>query len=258
MKTAATAAVAVAESAPEPDAPSVRTPDAYVPGGLIWPPVEGRVVLHEAGAIGLYATRGPNGDWWATAEKAWIAYSFRAAEFPEIESGRASLVTWARWMSSLGKRLSPRRACALCESGIGTWRLWQVARREASLRDQVRASLEEPNPELAADGLLRACEALAEADATIAPLGLPVTAVSVGRVNGVGVCYVGIVPPAATAVPEPQPHHERVRAVLGPLVSRARSSAGFDAVPVLERLRLRSALATAKIVETLQALLIGH
>jgi hypothetical protein len=46
--------------------------------------------------------------------------------------------------------------------------------------------------------------------------------------------------------------------VLGPLVSRARRADGFDAVPVLERLRMRSALAAAKVVETLQALLIGH
>lgn len=243
---------------PEASTVGVRTPDAYVPGGLIWPPVEGRLVLHEASAIGLYASRGPNGDWWATAEKAWIAYSFRGADFPEVESGRACLVTWARWLSTLGQRLSPRRAIALCESGTGTWRLWQVGRREPTLRDLVRKSLAEPHPDLAADGLLRACEILAEADAGIAPLGLPVTAVSVGRVEGAGVCYVGIVPAAAAAVPEPARHHERVRTVLGPLISRARTTPGFDAVPVLERLRVRSVDASVKVVETLQALLIGH
>ena len=255
----AVALTAVAEAeAPEAEAVGVRTPDAYVPGGLIWPPVEGRLVLHEASAIGLYASQGPNGDWWATAEKAWIAYSFRGAEFPEVESGRARLVAWAGWLATLGKRLSPRRAIALCESGAGTWRLWQVGRREPTLRDLVRAALAEPHPDLAADGLLRACDVLAEADAGMAPLGLPVTAVSIGRVEGAGVCYVGIVPATAAAVPEGVPHHERVRAVLGPLVSRARTSADFDAVPVLERLRLRSAAAGAQVVETLQALLIGH
>jgi hypothetical protein len=227
-----------------------------VPGGLIWPPVEGRLVLHEASAIGLYATRGPNGDWWASAEKAWIAYSFRAADFAEMEPGRAALVFWARWLSTLGRRLSPRRAIALCASGTGTWRLWQVGRREPSLRDLVRAALAEPHPDRAADGLLRASELLAEADAELGPLGLPVTAVSVGRVEGTGVCYVGIVPAVAAAVPTAVPHHERVRAVIGPLVSRARDS--IDAVPLLERIRLRSADASAPVVETLQALLIGH
>ncbi|MET0554072.1 MAG: GTPase domain-containing protein [Vicinamibacteria bacterium] len=253
----ASSTVAQAE-APEAEAVGVRTPDAYVPGGLIWPPVEGRLVLHEASAIGLYASQGPNGDWWATAEKAWIAYSFRGSDFPEVESGRACLVTWARWLSTLGKRISPRRAIALCESGTGTWRLWQVGRREPTLRDLVRLALAEPHPDRAADGLLRACDILAEADADIAPLGLPVTAVSVGRVEGAGVCYVGILPASAAAVPETVPHHERVRAVFGPLVSRARTDAGFDAVPVLDRLRLRSAVTSAKVVETLQALLIGH
>jgi signal recognition particle receptor subunit beta len=251
--TAATTAVAE----PEPARPEgVRTPDAFVPGGLIWPPVEGRLVLHEASAIGLYATRGPNGDWWASAEKAWIAYSFRAADFAEMEPGRAALVSWARWLSTLGRRLSPRRAIALCASGTGTWRLWQVGRREPSLRDLVRAALAEPHPDRAADGLLRASELLAEADAELGPLGLPVTAVSVGRVEGTGVCYVGIVPAVAAAVPTAVPHHERVRAVIGPLVSRARDS--IDAVPLLERIRLRSADASAPVVETLQALLIGH
>ena len=252
---AAGAAVAEAEADP-PEAAGVRTPDAYVPGGLIWPPVEGRLVLHEAGAIGLYAARGPNGDWWATAERAWIAYSFRGAEFPEMEPGRAALVAWARWLSTLGRRLSPRRAIALCESGAGTWRLWQVGRREPTLRDLVRAALAEPHPDRAADGLLGACEVLAEADADMAPLGLPVTAVSVGRVEGAGVRYVGILPAVAAAVPPTAPHHERVRAVIGPLVSRARDT--FDAVPLLERLRTRSAVASAKVVETLQALVIGH
>lgn len=253
VEPAASAPVAVAE--PEPaETASVRTPDAHVPGGLIWPPVEGRVVLHEAGAIGLYATRGPNGDWWATAEKSWIAYSFRAAEFADLESGRAALVAWARWLSTLGRRLSPRRAIALCESGNGTWRLWQVERREPSLRDLVRAALAERHPERAAEGLLRASELLAEADAQLAPLGLPVTAVSAGRVEN-AVCYVGIVPAAAAAVPTRVPHHERVRAVIGPLVARARDS--FDAVPLLERLRLRPAEA-GEVAETLQALLIGH
>lgn len=244
-------------AAAEPDPSGVRTPDAHVPGGLIWPPVEGRLVLHEASAIGLYASRGPNGDWWAIAENAWVAYSFRDAEFPEIESGRASLITWARWLSTLGKRLSPRRAIALCQSGAETWRLWQVGRREPTLRDLVRAALAEPHPDRSADGLLRACDVLAEADCEVAPLGLPVTATSVGRVDGAGVCYVGMVPSASAAVPVAAPRHERVRAVLGPLVARARTS-GFDAVPVLERLRLRSAFANAKVVETLQALLIGH
>lgn len=250
---AAAPASASVEAAPV----GVRTPDAYVPGGLIWPPVEGRLVLHEASAIGLYASQGPNGDWWATAEKAWIAYSFRDADFADVESGRARLVAWARWLSTLGKRLSPRRAIALCESGSGSWRLWQVGRRESNLRDLVRTALAETHPELAADGLLRACDLLVEADAEIAPLGLPVTAVSIGRVEGAGVCYVGIVPPTPAAVPEPVPQHDRVRAVIGPLIARART-AGFDAVPVLDRLRMRSALAGAKIVETLQALLIGH
>jgi signal recognition particle receptor subunit beta len=254
---AETAAATTAVAEPEPAEPEgVRTPDAFVPGGLIWPPVEGRLVLHEASAIGLYATRGPNGDWWATAEKAWIAYSFRAAEFAEMEPGRAALVSWARWLSTLGRRLSPRRAIALCESGTGTWRLWQVGRREPSLRDLVRAALAEPHPDRAADGLLRASELLAEADAELGPLGLPVTAVSVGRVDGAGVCYVGIVPAVAAAVPTSVPHHERVRAVIGPLVARARDS--FDAVPLLERVRRRSADASAPVVETLQALLIGH
>jgi signal recognition particle receptor subunit beta len=254
--TAGAAASAVAE--PVAEAPGVRTPDAYVPGGLIWPPVEGRLVLHEASAIGLYASQGPNGDWWATAEKAWIAYSFRGAEFGEMESGRASLVSWARWLSTLGRRVSPRRAIALCESGAGTWRLWQVGRREPNLRDLVQAALAEPHPDLAADGLLRACDVLAEADAEIAPLGLAVTAVSVGLVPGGGVCYVGILPAAAAAVPEGVPHSERVRAVIGPLLSRARKNPGFDALPVLERLRTRAAAAGTRVVETLQALLIGH
>jgi hypothetical protein len=255
MTDATSTSSAAAEAEPA-EAPGVRTPDAGVPAGLVWPPVEGRLELHEASALGLYASRGPNGDWWSTAEKAWIACSFRAAWFPELEAGRAALVAWARWLSTLGGRLSARRAIALCASGAGTWRLWQVGRREPNLRDLVRAALAEPHPDRAADGLLRACEVLAEADAEMAPLGLPVTAVSVGCVEGEGVRYVGILPAAAAAVPAVAPHHERVRAVIGPLVARAHD--GVDAVPLFDRLRPRAADASGQVVETLRALLIGH
>jgi hypothetical protein len=236
----------------------VKTPDVQVPSGLVWPPVEGRQVLHDASAIGLYASQGPNGDWWATDERAWIAYSFRAAELPDLESGRACLVAWARWLSALGTRVSPRRAIALCESGLGTWRLWQVARRDRTLRDLVRAAFAERDPDGVAGGILAACDLLAEADAAIAPLGLPVTVVSVGRVEGAGVCYVGMVPAAAAAVPQSVPRPERVRDVLGPLVSRARTNPGFDADSLIERLRGRSTVASAPVVAALQALVRGH
>ena len=109
-------------------------PDASVPSGAIWPPVEGRMVLHEATEVGLAVRRVGDGDWMAGTGSGWRAHSTAAAEFSRFDDGRQALVAWAQGHAALAGLLSPPRCIVLADTGAGTWRLWQIVKLLPSLR----------------------------------------------------------------------------------------------------------------------------
>lgn len=124
------AAVHALVAAPGPP----RLPDARVPSGAIWPPVEGRMVLHEATEVGLAVRRVGDGDWMAGTGSGWRAHSTAAAEFSRFDDGRQALVAWAQGHAALAGLLSPPRCIVLADTGAGTWRLWQIVKLLPSLR----------------------------------------------------------------------------------------------------------------------------
>lgn len=109
-------------------------PTSGIAGGSIWPPVEGRLLLHEVSELGLSARRGADGHWTAGEGLAWGLRSAATHEFSSFEAGRQELVVWAREHALLHATLSPRRAVVLAETGLGTFRLWQLVRQTPSLR----------------------------------------------------------------------------------------------------------------------------
>ena len=111
-----------------------RLPDARVRSGAIWPPVEGRIVLHEATEVGLAVRRVGDGDWIAGAGTGWRVHSTASAEFSQFEDGRQALVTWAQSHAALAGLLSPSRCIVLADTGTGAWRLWQIVKLMPSLR----------------------------------------------------------------------------------------------------------------------------
>src|SRR5262249_21035235 len=106
---------------PIPDAPRPKLaksmppkpPDASVPSGAIWPPVEGRAILMEVSAIELLARRHANGDWSAGLGSGWRLVSKRDAQFESLDSGRSALVQWARLHAACMEVVSPRRCIVL-------------------------------------------------------------------------------------------------------------------------------------------------
>lgn len=179
-----------------------RPPDATVPSGAIWPPVEGRAILHEISQHQLTARRLATGDWAAGLGTGWRVVSRRDAVFATLDQGRSALIQWARLHALSMPMISPRRCIVLATAGDGTWRQWQIVRAEESLRDSLVRAVEQPQPELVIERLCRVAQLLIDADDRLAgaPCPLACSLDSVGVADGCAV-YIGLMPEAATLEP---------------------------------------------------------
>lgn len=116
-----------------------RPPDASIPPGLVWPPVQGRVVVHEAARDTIHLHQDALGTWHGvTSSGRWAMSSAAGASFRDIEHGREALVAWARWHAAASSRFSAERAIALAPTGRGEWRLWQIVHASPTLHDRCR------------------------------------------------------------------------------------------------------------------------
>lgn len=175
-------------------------PDTRIPSGAIWPPVEGRMILHEAASVARVARRLGVADWVAGLGTPWRIYSAAADAFEQFDDGRRALVAWAREHAAQGELLSPARCVVLAETGDGAWRLWQIVRIAESLRTWLIEgdSLE---PVELYDRLTRAATLLGEAHARYGGTGFLATLDSIGRGEH-GPQYVWLMPRSSVA---PQP-----------------------------------------------------
>lgn len=171
-----------------------QPPDPLVPSGAVWPPVAGRVVLHEASRDGLSTHRQlEDGDWVAGLGGGWRIHSARDAELDDFDAGRARLVQWARLHLTCEPFLSARRCIALCPSRPGHWRLWQVVRAVPPVRERLE-DLDRLGTTAAAARLLEVAEALVQMQAlTAAVPWLSCTLDTVG-VSPAGPVFVGLMP----------------------------------------------------------------
>jgi signal recognition particle receptor subunit beta len=115
-----------------------RVPDATIPGGWIWPPINGRILLQEAsrGSLGPAHEVQP-GEWSAESSSGWRFHSSPTSVFSDAETARTALIRWAQLHALAAGFVSPHRCIALCDAGDGTLRLWQVVRQEKSLRSDL-------------------------------------------------------------------------------------------------------------------------
>lgn len=111
-----------------PSSSQPATPDEAVASGMVWPPVDGRLVLHELTRAGVALQCLENGDWAGTAAGKWRLHSGVDAVFPEIEQGRAVLVQSARVQAAQARESSDTCCIALAADGHGQFRLWRIAR----------------------------------------------------------------------------------------------------------------------------------
>jgi GTPase SAR1 family protein len=128
-------------------------PSSEIQAGLIWPPVEGRIILHEAIMEGSVAEPLSNGDWTVTLQNQWRLYSYQTAIYSDLNQARQALLQWAHLHLAATPILSPRRCLAVAESGDKQWRLWQVIKTEPSLSESLRDLLIQNDIQSLADGI---------------------------------------------------------------------------------------------------------
>ena len=118
---------------PSPPARASVLPDPTVPSGLIWPPIEGRIILQQALSAGSPTVRRlQSGHWYAYSQTGWRLHSRFNDLFEDQNAGRSALVEWARVHVRNQELLSGRRCIVLSEDGSG-WRLWQIVGAVRSL-----------------------------------------------------------------------------------------------------------------------------
>lgn len=188
---------------PIPPVPAARIaaphpPDASVPSGAIWPPVEGRAILMEVSQLGVTPRRHANGDWSAGLGSGWRLVSTRDALYESLDLGRAALVQWARLHAACTSIVSPRRCIVLAATGDGRWRLWQIVRAEESLRERVERT-SSAEPEVVIDSLRLVAQTLVDVHTRLAdaPCDLACSLDTVGACDASGM-FIGLMPETAT------------------------------------------------------------
>jgi hypothetical protein len=216
-----------------------RAPDAEVPSGAIWPPVEGRMILSELAQLALTPRKLSNGDWAAGLGTGWRVLSSRDASFGSLDQGRAALIQWARLHASTNGAVSPSRCIVLADSGVRSWRLWQILRAEPSLRELLDAALRHHGDAI----LTRVAEVaqlLVEADDKLSrlPVALPCTLDTIGAWSGNPV-YIGLMPDLGGPITPPRPRTDPftlLRDHLEPLVAPELHDRHLHFSQILDRL----------------------
>lgn len=174
-----------------------QAPDAEIPSGWVWPPINGRVLLQEATARGVPLARELSPDEWvADSESGWRFHSPPGCAFADLDDARAALILWAQVHASLADWMSPGRCVALVERE-GRFRLWQVVRSEPTVWKWLASKLKAPDPGALVDQAARLCNRAAESWAK-APWELPCTLETVSALDG---SFVSLVPEAGSVRP---------------------------------------------------------
>ena len=185
------------------------------------------MILRSAAAPGVVPRQGSDGSW-RLRTGAWQFHSAAGHEFERLEDARREMLGWTQKHAEASSRLSSQRCIALAETGLGTWRLWQVVRVEESLRQRLEAALRESAPADAAV-LLRACAGrLLEARGAFQPSPpLPCRLELIGERRERPV-YIGLLPPPGWEPPAGElalTDAELVRREIQPLADEAQTAA---------------------------------
>jgi len=180
---------------------SPAIPDEKVASGMVWPPVEGRTILHEI-ARATINLQPADGSWCGDVDRRWSLHSAADAVFDDVEAGRTELVQWARMHAANSEIISKQRCIVLASDGRGRFRLWQLVRSEPSLRSRIEAALLADAAVIATAVLssARAFLEMAERSAA-ATCELPLTLHTTGFSTS-GAMYVGNLP--ASSAPPPR------------------------------------------------------
>jgi signal recognition particle receptor subunit beta len=201
----------------------VFVPDPMMPGGMIWPPVDGRTLLYEVASLEIKPARTPRGEWWGSGS-GWRFHSHAHALYRDPNRARAELIDRARLHAANAAQISPGRAVILADAGLGRLRLWQLVRVEPVLRERLAGAMAAVEPRMVATGLLDVAMMLLTARDWFSKgaTHLPCTLWTVGSDRSGRPTFVGLMPdaqgsaaaelpPAALLARELTPHLRELR-----------------------------------------------
>jgi signal recognition particle receptor subunit beta len=215
-------------------------PDPMMPGGMIWPPVDGRALLHEVASLDIKPTRSRGADWCGSGS-GFRFHSLSNAVFSDLQRARNELIEWARLHAANTAHLSGGRAVILAEAGGGRRRLWQIVRAEATLRERLATALPQLAPAQLAEELLSVAAQLSSAREFFAgtTVALPCTLWTVGANASKRPTFVGLMPNREQQLsPEPG-GRELLQRELSPQLRELRRSR-VDYAEVLAGIRARA------------------
>jgi signal recognition particle receptor subunit beta len=197
----------------EPMDERMFVPDPMMPGGMIWPPVDGRALLHEVASLSIRPARTGRADWCGSGS-GFRFHSFGQALFADLPSARNDLIEWARQHAANAAHLSNGRAVILADAGRGRLRLWQIVRADDTLRERLAAAVGLAEPRQVASEVLSVAVRLALARESFAEatVDLPCTLWTVAAGSASASCepsarsrpaFVGLMPYRGS-VPAPE------------------------------------------------------
>lgn len=225
-------------------------PTTSIPGGMIWPPVGGRIILQ--GALSDFHAAKPLEDGgWRAESPGWRLHSYSDDVFDSAEESRTALLEWARLHAGWSRFLSQNRCIVSAPSAEGSWRLWQIVGSGPSLGAEVQQVIESGEPAPIASALLQAAEGLVQACQRYSPLGFAVGLDSITTSESGG-NYLGLAPGRRMG-PLEDPIEEVLRKEFASLLG---SSCEIDVPRVLSEISRQAN--GHRVGELLSLILIGH
>jgi len=206
-----------------------------MPGGMIWPPVDGRTLLHEVASLGIQPKRTGRADWGGSGS-GFRFHSFQSAIFRDLPSARNELIEWARLHAANARHLSPGRAVILADAGGGRLRLWQIVRAEAALRERLALALPLTDPSEVASELLGVATQLLSARESFAAtaFALPCTLWTISAGASSRPTFVGLMPGRDSQAYDEPRERDLLERELTPHLRELRR-ARFDYAEVVDR-----------------------
>lgn len=242
-----------------------RLPDSRLAAGTIWPPVAGRIALHEICGEQTAPQCQPGGSWTARAADRWRLESQADQLFGDLEQGRQALLSYARRHNDMRPILTEHRCVALVPNDDGRWRLWQIVRAEKNLTEALEDALRADSPVTIATTVFAIAKLLFNAARTFSTYGvnLPVGLDAVTQSDGKPV-YTGMVPlnkgREAGGEPTELDLPDFIRAQFKGPISKALAQRAINVTGVLHRLKQIQGVSprSSALTEALSALFIGH
>lgn len=252
----------------EPEGPETpdgnpRAPHPESNGTLLWPPVRARLHLLGAWSAGpLTAETSDDGSWRSEGALGWSARSHTLDRYPDLDAARAALERWAEVHALARAALSPERSLGVAAGGTDGWRLWQMVRRDPSLRELILDAVAQGSPNEVADRLWSSAQALISARVELlkGSLRVPCQLETCGVARSRCV-YLGWVPSIEEPAAPPAEVEDRrtfLRHRFGDVMTEIVAGAGPSVGRILDRLEERSRRAPSRswVAEALAALLI--